>query len=222
MEERLRKEEKLSCHVLLPRFLFRLLFGLHLTLFRVACKNDDLDPRLRADPTSTVSKTDNGNANAQIPDPGAHGRHEENPPICSGTAFVRQLVWLWNLRISHPHEEMLQLADNVSAAFHRILHNPPMALVFATVWGMHLVIPVGTIFGARNSPSFCTEAGKTRSHLAGSWPDATSLLLQDLAEQVTLPPSPPQQKPPLSPRPSPTPNTKALPIPLLIRDSPSI
>jgi len=55
---------------------------------------------------------------------------------------------------------------------------------------MHLVIPVGTIFGARNSPSFYMEAGETRSHLAGSWPDATSLPLQDLVEQVVLPPSP--------------------------------
>jgi len=105
-------------------------------------------------------------------------------------AFMRQLVWLWNLRISYPHEEMLQLAEDVSAAFHRILYDPLMALVFGTVWGMHLVIPVGTIFGARNSPSFYMEAGKTRSHLAGSWPDATSILLQDLAEQVVLPPSP--------------------------------
>jgi len=103
---------------------------------------------------------------------------------------MRQLVWLWNLRISYPQEETLQLADDVSAAFHRILYDPLMALVFATVWGMHLVTPVGTIFGAQNSPSFYMEAGETRSHLAGSWPDATSLPLQDLAEQVVLPPSP--------------------------------
>ena len=190
VDERLRKEEKLSYHILLPRFLFRFLFGLHLALFQVAYKNNDPDPRLCVNPTSTVSKTDNGNANAQIPDPGAPGRHEENPPIYYGTAFIRQMVWLWNLRISYPHEDILQLADDVSAAFHRILYDPLMALVFATVWGMYLVIPVGTIFGARNSPSFYMEAGETRSHLAGSWPDATSLPLQDLAEQVVLPPSP--------------------------------
>jgi len=156
----------------------------------VAYKNDDPDPLLCVDPTSTVSKTDNGNANAQIPDPGAHGRHDENPPIYYGTAFMRQLVWLQSLSVSYPHEEILQLADDVSAAFHHILYDPLMALVFATVWGMYLVIPVGTIFGACNSPSFHIEAGETRSHLASSWPDATFLLLQDLVEQVVLPPSP--------------------------------
>ena len=94
----LRKEEKLSYHILLPRFLFRFLFllGLHLALFRilVAYKNDDPDPRLCVDPTSTVSKMDNGNVNAQITDPGAPGRHDENPPIYYGAAFMRQLVWL--------------------------------------------------------------------------------------------------------------------------------
>jgi len=103
VDECLRKEEKLSYHILLPCFLFCFLFGLHLVLFWVAHKNDDPDPRLCADPTSTVSKTDNGNANAQMPDPGAHGHHKENPPICCGTAFMRQLVWLWNLRISYPY-----------------------------------------------------------------------------------------------------------------------
>jgi len=133
VDEHLRKEEKLSYHILLPRFLFRFLFGLHLALFRVAYKNNDPDPRLCVDPTSTVSKTDNGNSNAQIPDPGAHRGHDKNPPIHYGTAFMRQLVWLWNLRISYPQEEILQLADDVSVAFHRILYDPLMALVFATV-----------------------------------------------------------------------------------------
>jgi len=37
---------------------------------------------------------DNGNVNAQITDPGAPGRHDENPPIYYGAAFMRQLVWL--------------------------------------------------------------------------------------------------------------------------------
>jgi len=55
VDERLRKEEKLSYHILLPRFLFRFLFGLHLALFRIAYKNDDPDPRLCVDPTSLLS-----------------------------------------------------------------------------------------------------------------------------------------------------------------------
>jgi len=119
LDKRLQKEEKLYYHILLPRFLFRFLFGLHLALFQTAYKNDSPDPCLCVNPTSTVSKSDNGNANAQMPDPGPPGRHDENPPIYYGTAFMRQLVWLWNLRISCPHEEMLQLADDASAAFHR-------------------------------------------------------------------------------------------------------
>jgi len=190
VDERLQKEEKLSYHILLPRFLFRFLFGLHLALFRIAYHNDDPDPRLFVDPTTTVSPDDDSNANAQMPDPGSAGQEEENPPIYYGTAFMRQLIWLWNLRISYPHDKILQLADDVSAAFHHMLCDPCLAIVFATVWHNFLVIPIETIFGARNSPSFYMEAGETRSHLAGVWPDATSLMIQDLAEQVIMPAKP--------------------------------
>jgi len=78
----------------------------------------------------------------------------------------------------------------VLAAFHRILYHPTLAPAFASVWNQHLVTPVGTIFGARNSPSFYMEAGEARAHLAMHVPQASSLPMEDLAASVQLPPLP--------------------------------
>lgn len=188
IDERLRKEEKLSYHILFPRFLFRFIYGIHLCLFRVAYRYNDPKPRLCVDPSTPLHPSDDGNTNAQIPDPGTPGRLEENPPIYYGTALQRYLEWLYNLRISYPAEDILQLADDVSAAFHRILYHPAMAVAFATVWKDTLVVPVGSIFGSRSSPSWYMDPGEARAHLAHGFPNATSQSLQDLAVQVKLPP----------------------------------
>ena len=190
VDERLRKEEKLSYHILLPRFIFRFIIGIHLCLFRIAFREGDPNARLCVDPSTPINNHDDGNTNRQIPAPGIPGHFLENPPIYYGSALMRYLIWLWNLRISFPREDLLQLADDVSAAFHRILYHPTLAPAFALVWKTYLVIPVGTIFGARNSPSFYMEAGKARAHLAMHMPNAASFPLEDLAASVILPPPP--------------------------------
>jgi len=53
-----------------------------------------------------------------------------------------------------------------------MLYHPTLAPAFALVWQRYLVIPVGTIFGACNSPSFYMEAGETSAHLAMHVPRA--------------------------------------------------
>jgi len=89
VDERLRKEEKLSYHVLLPRFLFRFIIGIHLCLFRIAFREDDPNARLCVDPSTPINDEDDGNTNAQIPAPSIPGRFLENPPIYYGTALIR-------------------------------------------------------------------------------------------------------------------------------------
>ena len=123
-----------------------------------------------------------------IPDPGVEP--DENPPIFYGTALIRYLTWIWNLRISYPFQDILQMTDDISAAFHRILYHPDLAIIFSTVWRDMLVIPVGNIFGARNSPSHYMLKGELRSHLTQSFPDPSALPIQDLTTTVILPPDP--------------------------------
>ena len=104
---------------------------------------------------------------------------------------MRYLIWLWNLRIQYPHEEILQLADDISAAFHRILYAPMMAVVFASVWDKYLVIPVGTIFGSKSSPSTYMVNGEIRSHYTQHMPDAPNAPMTDLALRVDIGEDPP-------------------------------
>lgn len=188
IDEKLRKEEQLSYHNILPRFLWRFIPGLFLSIFRVAYRWRDPKPRLCVDPSTTLSRKDRGNANAQIPDPGVSP--DENPAVYYGTALMRYLQWVWDLRISYPREDILQMTDDISAAFHRVLYHPDMAVVFSSVWRHYLVIPVGTIFGARNGPSFYMEKGEMRSHVAANHPHPELLPDTELASEIVLPPEP--------------------------------
>ena len=188
VDDKIRSEEQLSYHVILPRFLWRFLPGLFLCIFRVAYRWGDPKARLCVDPSTQIAPSDTGNPNAFIPKPGIIPN--ENPPIFYGTAFQRYLQWLWNLRISYPFKDIIQMADDISAAFHRVLYHPDMAVIFSTVWRTHLVVPVGSIFGARHSPSFYMDKGEARSHFAQTFPDPTLLPSTDLASQIVLPPEP--------------------------------
>jgi hypothetical protein len=163
VNETLRKEEKLNYHIIFPRFLWRFIPGLLLSIFRVAYRYGDPKPCLCVDPTTRLSPDDTGNVNSQIPRPGL--AEDENPTIHYGTAFIRYLQWIWNLRITYPDEDILQLTDDISAAFHRVLYHPDIAAAFATVWCTWLIIPIATIFGCRSSPGTYMWKGKMRAHL---------------------------------------------------------
>ena len=187
-DDKVRAEEKLSYQVLFPRFLWRFIPGLFLCLLRMAYRWGDPKARLCVDPSSTISSSDTGNPNSQIGSPGVDP--EENPPIYYGTAFLRYLVWVWNLRCSYPYQDILQMTNDISGAFRRVLYHPDMATMFASVWRHYLVVPVGTIFGARNSPSFYMEKGEMRSHFSQNHPDPASLPLMELTKTLQLPPDP--------------------------------
>ena len=194
LNEKLRKEEQLSYHILLPRFLWRFIYGLHLCLLNFVFRYGDPKGRLCVDPSTTIDAQDDGNANRHIPPPGTKDRWDENPPIFYGTALTRYLSWVWNLRVQYPYEDILQLTDDISAAFHRILYAPAMAIVFASVWMEYLVIPVGTIFGSRSSPSTYMVHGELRSHFAQHMPDAHLAPLTDLAARVDIGEDPPWEE----------------------------
>ena len=80
IREKLRKEEQLSYHVLLPRFLWRFIYGIHLCLLSFVYRYGDTKGRLCVDPSTTIDDQDDGNANRHIPDPGIEGKWDENPP----------------------------------------------------------------------------------------------------------------------------------------------
>jgi len=152
------KEEKLFYHILFPRFIWAFIPGLFLALITwIAPKGrPGNDGRLCVDPSTILDSDDeasppnDGAANAQLPRTGATDKEDENPPVYYGTAFMRFLIWIYNLRIDHPTEYICLSANDITAAFCRLLHHPDMAKLWDTVFQEFLVIPCGMIFGGRN------------------------------------------------------------------------
>jgi hypothetical protein len=187
VREKLQAEEKLSFYIMLPRFLAYFIFGLHLSPLSFVWRKGK--GRACVDNSSTIGKDDDGAPNASIPDPGTDDRDDECPAVHYASAFKRHVTWIWNLRISNPGVDILQFYDDVHAAFHRTLYHPDIGIVFAFVFQEFLCIPVGSVFGARNSPSWWCITAEVRAHLAacGDFSD-TPLLLADRVE-LALPPT---------------------------------
>lgn len=188
VREKLRAEEQLSFYILLPRFLAYFIFGLHLSPLSFVWRKGK--GRACVDSSSIISNTDDGAPNTSIPDPGTPDKDDECPAVHYASAFKRHVTWIWNLRISNPGADILQFADDVHAAFHRMLYHPDIAIVFAFVFQEFLCIPVGTVFGARNSPSWWCIVAEVRAHLAacGDFSDDPALHLADRVELI-LPPT---------------------------------
>ena len=66
---------------------------------------------------------------------------------------------MWNIQLRNAQKmisqfEIDQHADDIEAAFRRILYHPDVAVLFAYVYSEYLIVPVGQVFGSRNAPSF--------------------------------------------------------------------
>ncbi len=173
--EKFVKEEAFGYHIFFPRVIWRFIPGLALALITwVPPKPHRVGDsgRICIDPSSTINKSDDGNMNRHIPDTGED--HDQNPSVHYGTALMRFLRLIYNLRLDHPEEEIYLSADDISAAFRRILYNPAAAIVFATVLSKYLIVPVGGIFGSKSSPGFYMIKGELRAHVARHIGDYTS------------------------------------------------
>jgi hypothetical protein len=125
------------------------------------------------------------------------------------TAFQRFLINIWRLRITHPQQDILLHADDVDAAFRRILYAPDMAIVFAYVFGPYVIVPVGMVFGARSAPSFFSMASDICADIATTGDLHMDQPLHSLTQNVMLP------EPPISQDLTPAiPDAKNLPLSL--------
>jgi hypothetical protein len=158
------EEEANSFHLSLPRTLAMFVHGLFVN--PIAWIIQKGKGRICIDCSTKLHPTDTGAPNTYIPAPGTAGREDENPPVYYGSAIRRHAEFLWNLRISHPHEDILQHSDDINAAFRQILYHPELAPVFACVFMECLLIPVGQIFGSRSAPSWWCAPAECRAHAA--------------------------------------------------------
>ena len=88
------------------------------------------------------------------------------PPIEYGKKFFMHLVRIWNLRISHPNEDIFLWDDDVSGAFRQGKYNPEIASAFSFVIEKTLWLPCGMVFGGNTSPQCYEPLANAREHLA--------------------------------------------------------
>lgn len=183
VRKKIAKEEQKSFHLLFPHFLVLFIFGLHLNpLTWIVRKGKG---RMCVDCSTPLDSADDGTPNASIPGT-KDGEINETPPVYFGSALPRHLTHIWNTRIAHPLEDILQFSNDIESAFHRLLYHPVLGIIFASVFMEFLIIPIGLVFRARNSPSWWCLLSEVRAHLAAHYQDWAPL--SDLAASVALPP----------------------------------
>ena len=104
----------------------------------------------------------------------------KSPDIHFGTAFMRHLVRIWNLRITHPHKEIYVWDDDVSGAYRVPKYHPNVAGAFAYAILNFLFLPTGGTFGSNTSPQEYEPFARARAFLAEHLSRDESLVLKHL------------------------------------------
>ena len=171
--------------LVLPRWIYRFIYGIFLA------------------PQGFVTRKEKGrivyDASARIPDDtdtgalnNAMSKHDpiQCPPTYYASAQMRHWAHIWNLRVTHPREEIVLYKDDINAAFHRARYHPDAAAAHSYVWSWWLVIHIGLVFGTRSSPGWFTTLSELRAAIAMYYDGLPSTPLYPLVTRVGFPPAP--------------------------------
>jgi hypothetical protein len=106
------------------------------------------------------------------------------------SALQRFFRMIWRLRITFPLDDILLHADDLDAAFRRVLYHPDMACLFAYIFGKYLIIPVGQCFGSCSAPSYFSLLSDIRQFVATASDIGALYPLHHLAADIQLPDPP--------------------------------
>ena len=111
---------------------------------------------------------------------------DKSPSINFGDAFMRHLIRIWNLRITHPYEDILIWDDDVSGAYRIPKYNPAIAGAFSYALLNYFFLPTGGTFGSSTSPQEYELFAQARAFLAEYLPRDQTLVLkhQDILSLV--------------------------------------
>jgi hypothetical protein len=153
MEAKFAKEEEKSFHVHLPHCFLFFINGLMINPIQWAVRKGKC--RICIDCTNGPDGADTNSSATTCYIPGLKENETDTcPPVPYASTFLRHLQHLWHTCITFPVADILQHCDDIDAAFCRILYNPKLAIVFAYVFGLFLLIPVGQVLGSRSAPSY--------------------------------------------------------------------
>ena len=148
-----------SYAIAFPRWIIRFIDGILLAavgwISRV--KNGKCKGRQVNDPSAHITgPSDTGAVNDQIPD-------DLCPEVYYQTTFKRVLTRAFNLRISHPLEDIIAYKDDLVTAFRRVRYHPDACCAHSFVFEGSLIIPIGLVFRSRDSPSLFCQASEIRA-----------------------------------------------------------
>ena len=171
--------------LVLPRWIYRFIYGIFLA------------------PQGFIMRKNKGrivyDASAHIPDDSDTGalndamsKHDpvQCPPTHYASAQMRHWTHIWNLRITHPRDEIVLYKDDINAAFHRARYHPDAAAAHSYVWTWWLIIHVGLVFGTRSSPGWFTLLSELRAAIAMYYDGLPSTPLYPLVSRIGFPPAP--------------------------------
>ena len=171
--------------LVLPRWIYRFIYGLFLAPQGYVTRKDK--GRIVYDASAHISDdNDTGALND------AMSKHDpvQCPTTYYATAQQRHWSHIWNLRITHPQEEIVLYKDDINAAFHRARYHPDAAAAHSYVWTHWLVIHIGLVFGTRSSPGWFTTLSELRAAIAMYYEGIPSTPLFPLIRRIGFPPAP--------------------------------
>ena len=144
----------------IPRWCFRFINGIFLAAIGWATrvKEGKIKGRQVNDPSARVTgRNDTGAVNDLIPS------HSTCPETYYRDALERVLTRVYNLRLRYPDDEIIIYKDDLVTAFRRVRYHPDISSAHCFVFGEFLIIPIGLVFGARDSPGWFCQVSEIRA-----------------------------------------------------------
>ena len=159
IEPKIASDIQKSYAIALPRWIPRFIDGLLIAAIGWASrlKNGVIKGRQVNDPSFHLHhQNDTGAVNDQI-------SLEKGPFVFYQTAFQRALERAYNLRIRHPLDDIITSKNDLLTAFRRVRYHPDASCAHSFVFRHHLILPVGLVFGARDSPGIFCQVSEIRA-----------------------------------------------------------
>ena len=185
--DKIRIDVNKSYAIALPRWILSFLYGTIINPLGIVFRKNK--SRMTNDPSTHIHEdSDSGALNDQLD----RKDHRHVPPVNYGSAFSRVLTRIWNLRISRPSSDIILYKDDLVSAFRRIRYHPDVVPAFLYVFDDLLLLPIGGLFGPRNTPGWFSNLSDLRSFASQH---LSTLIKTDtvcpLISQVTFTSAPP-------------------------------
>ncbi|MGL5936272.1 MAG: hypothetical protein ACRCZI_11700, partial [Cetobacterium sp.] len=117
------------------------------------------------------------------------------PPVTFAGAELSFMVWLYNLRITYPTEEIYIADDDVSGAFRLVRYHPNCMAMHTFIQGPYCVVNTGGSFGGNTTPAnfqpYATARRQVAQHMWTDDPGAADSAVPHLPPLHLAPPPTP-------------------------------